>query len=81
MDNFCADSRCSAVGTAAAGTAPGSVRVVLMCEDRANADSTLYPMAAMTGTPPVTAKNVMVKLEYAIKTHTSTAIMVPAVSD
>ena len=81
MLNFCADARWTAVGTAAVGTAPGSVRVVLTCDASARAASILYPKAAVTGKPPVAASSVMVKLAYAINTQTRTAMIVPAVSD
>lgn len=81
MDSFGQVSLCNCVGTAAAGTAPGSVKVVLQCDAKASAAKILYPMASVTGTPFVLARKVMVKEEYEIKTQTRTAMIVPAVSD
>ena len=80
MLSFCADDRCSWVGTAAVGTAPGSVKDVFTWEAKANAAKILYAMAAVGGIPPVTAKKVMVKALYSNRTHTKKAMMVPAVS-
>ena len=81
MDSLLALSRCACVGTAAAGTDPGSVRDVFTCDARANVAKILYNMAATTGTPPVMANRVIVRLLHPIKTHTKTAMIVPAVSD
>ena len=81
MDSLLALSRCACVGTAAAGTEPGSVKDVFTCDAKASEANILYNMAATTGTPPVLARKVMVKLLYPIKTHTKTAMIVPAVSD
>lgn len=78
MLSLLALSRCDWVGTAAAGTLPGSVKPVLTCDANANALMTLYHMADSTVIPPVEARHVMVKLLYEISTHTSTAMMVPA---
>ena len=51
---------CHSVGTAEMGTAPGSVRVVLACEARANDINMAYIMLNTNGMPPVTAKKVTV---------------------
>jgi len=81
MLNFVCCRRCSSVGTALAGTLPGSVRLVLACVASASEDSTPYTTEAQTGMPPVCAKNVMVSAEYPIKNQTRQLIMVPAGSD
>lgn len=78
MDSLPCACRCRSVGTADAGTAPGSVKDVLACAAKAIIARTTYSREKTVGIPPVLARKVMVNAEYPIKNHTMMDIMVPA---
>lgn len=61
MLNLVACKRCSRVGTAAVGTDPGSVKLVLIWDAKENDAKMLYKSAAQTGMPPVRARKLMVR--------------------